>query len=260
MRAVITTLLFALSAIAQQSDPIIETARAGAVHYSQSIPNYLVSRATVRYKAKPAGKLVSLAGVFNWQQTDSVAAEVASQANREVYSDIRINGKPSKELPREGIWSNGEFSTLLDEVLNPAHRAVFKDREFDTAQARPAWRYHFEIDQKHSGWDMIGDSPTSYERVRIAPRYSGSIWIDRETGKVLRIEKSAQSVPRRFPLQLIESSTDYSLVPIGDTNYMLPVHTQTITCTRRDVICYKNETVFENYRKFDASATITYEK
>ena len=86
------------------------------------------------------------------------------------------------------------------------------------------------------------------------------IWIDRETGKVLRIQKSAQKVPRQFPLRLIESSTEYSLVTIGDQNYMLPARTETITCTRQDVTCFKNETIFENYRKFDASAHITYEK
>jgi hypothetical protein len=252
MRAVVTTFLFALAVIAQPSDPVIETARADAARYSQSIPNYLVSRTTTRYRAPVSPT--------NWHQTDSVSAEVISQENREIYSDIRINGKPSKELPREGIWSNGEFSTLLDEILNPKHRAVFKDRAPDTAQSRPAWRYHFEIDQKQSGWDMVGDSDTSYERVRIAPRYSGSIWIDRETGKVLRIEKSARSVPRRFPLQRIESSTDYSPVRVGEATYMLPTHTETVTCTRRDRTCFRNETIFENYRKFEASATVTYEK
>jgi hypothetical protein len=252
MRAVVATLLFVLAALPEQRDPIIEAARADAARYSKSIPNYLVSRTTTRYRSSKTRD--------NWHKTDSVSAEVASQENHEVYSDIRINGKPSKNLPREGVWSNGEFSTLLDEILNPKYRAVFRKREPDTAGSRAAWRYRYSIDEKHSGWDMIGDSPDSWERVRIAPRYSGSIWIDRETGKVLRIEKSAQKVPRRFPLQLIESSTDYSLVTIGEQNYMLPTHTETITCTRRDVICFKNETIFENYRKFGAATHITYEK
>src|SRR3569833_1061648 len=120
MRAAVTTLLFALSAAAaQQPDPIIEAARADSARYSQSIPNYLVSRTTTRYQA-PAGGI-------DWRQTDSVSAEVTSQDKREIYSDVRINGKPSKSLPSEGVWSSGEFSTLLDEILNPQHRAVFKD-------------------------------------------------------------------------------------------------------------------------------------
>jgi len=251
MRAVIATFLIILSAAAQQLDPIIEAARAGAALYSQSIPNYLVTRTTTRYQAP--------VGVIDWKQTDSVSAEVISQENHEVYSDIRIDGKPSKELPREGVWSNGEFSTLLEEILNPKHRAVFKNGQLDATGSRPAWRYRFEIDRKHSGWDMIGDIGP-HLRMSIAPAYAGVIWIDRETGKVLRIEKSARNIPRRFPLQQIESSTDYSLVTIGEQNYMLPTHTETITCTRQDRTCFKNETVFENYRKFDASAHITYEK
>jgi hypothetical protein len=250
MRAVITALLFVLPGLAQQRDPIIDAARADAARYSQSIPNYLVSRTTTRYTSKSRG---------NWRQTDSVSAEVASRENHEVYSNIRIDGKPSKELPREGIWSNGEFSTLLDEILNPNHRAVFKNRELDTIQSRSAWRYRFEIDKKHSGWDMVGDVGP-FRRMRIAPSYSGMIWIDRETGKVLRIEKSTRSMPRQFPLQRVESSTGYSPVTIGEQIYMLPARTETITCTRHDPTCFKNETIFENYRKFDASAHITYEK
>jgi hypothetical protein len=249
MRAA-SIILLAISASAQQPDPTIEAARAQAAQYSKSIPNYLVSRTTTRYSAP--------VGVINWQQTDSISAEVISQENREVYSDIRINGKPSKELPREGIWSNGEFSTLLDEILNPKHRAVFKSRQPDATASRPAWRYRFEIDRKHSGWDMVGDIGP-HLRMSIAPSYAGAIWIDRETGKVLRIEKTARGTPRRFPLQRIESSTDYSLVTIGDQNYMLPTHTETITCTRQDLACYKNVTVFGNYRKFDATTQITYE-
>jgi hypothetical protein len=249
MRAVITAFLFVLAAFAQQRDPVIEAARAEAARYSQSIPNYLVSRTTIRYSSKSGGA---------WRQTDSVSAEVASQENREVYSDIRIDGRPSKALPREGIWSNGEFSTLLDEIFNPKHRADFKNREPDTAQSRPAWRYRFEIDKKHSGWDMAGDVGP-FRRMRVAPSYSGVIWIDRETGKVLRIEKSTHSMPREFPLERVESSTDYSPVTIGEQIYMLPTRTETITCTRHDPTCFKNETTFENYRKFDASAHITYE-
>lgn len=252
MRAAATTLVLAILAAAQQPDPIIEAARAEAARYSQSIPNYLVSRTTARYLSSKSRD--------NWRQTDSVSAQVASQGDHEIYSDIRIDGKPSKALPRDGVWSSGEFSTLLDEILSPKHRAVFKDRELVTMHSRPAWRYRFEIDQKYSGWDMIGDVPDSLKRVRATPRYSGSIWIDQETGKVLRIEKSTRRTPRRFPLQLVESSTDYSPIQIGDASYMLPTHTKTITCTRRDVTCFKNETVFENYRKFDASAHITYEK
>src|SRR6185437_12567773 len=147
MRAVITALLFVLAPLAQQRDPVIEAARTEAARYSRSIPNYLVSRTTTRFTSKSGS---------NWRQTDSVSAEVASQANREVYSNIRIDGKPSKALPREGIWSNGEFSTLLDEILNPKYRAVFKNRELDINQSRAAWRYLFDIDKKHSGWDMVG--------------------------------------------------------------------------------------------------------
>jgi hypothetical protein len=106
---------------------------------------------------------------------------------------------------------------------------------------------------------MVGDVGP-FRRMRIAPSYSGVIWIGRENGKVLRIEKSTRSMPREFPLQRVETSTDSSPVTIGEQINMLPTRTETITCTRHEPTCFKNETIFENYRKFDASAHITYEK
>jgi hypothetical protein len=260
MAVAATSLLLALTVVAQPPDPAIEAARADAARYSQSIPNYLVKRTTSRYRIAPQGKLPPPRSMPEWRPIDSVSAEVASEEGREVYSDIRIDGKPSKALPRDGVWSNGEFSNLLEEVLGPKHAAAFTGPNADTTLPRPAWRYNFAIDQKHSGWDMIGDLRNSYRRMRIAPRYSGMIWIDRETGKVLRVEKSANRLPRQFPLQVVESETDYALVFIGEVSYMLPTHSETITCTRKEVTCFRNETVFENYRKFGASASITFGK
>jgi hypothetical protein len=241
-----------LAAFAQPPDPVIESARAQAARYAQSIPNYIVRRTTTRFQAKSDRDP-------EWRQIDTVSAEVANNNSREDYSDIRIDGKPSKNLPPNGIWSNGEFSTLLEEILAPKHRAVFKSRSADTRQGRLAWRYNFTIDAKHSGWDMVADvSP--FRRMRIAPGYSGVIWIDQQTGNVLRIEKSTRSTPRPFPLQLIQASTDYSPVEIAGQTYMLPTHSETLTCRRDKTECLRNETLFENYRRFGADASITYEK
>lgn len=241
-----------LAAFAQPPDPVIETARAEAARYAQSIPNYIVRRTTTRFQAKSDRDP-------EWHQIDTVSAAVANNNSREEYSDIRIDGKPSKNLPPNGLWSNGEFSTLLEEVLAPKHRAAFTNRSADTWQARPAWRYDFRISASHSGWNMVADVGP-FRRMYIAPAYSGVIWIDQATGKVPRIEKSTRSAPRGFPLQLIQSSTDYSPVEIGGETYMLPTHSETITCRRDKTECLRNVTLFENYRRFGADATIIYEK
>ncbi|HVW08698.1 MAG TPA: hypothetical protein VHC90_08950 [Bryobacteraceae bacterium] len=255
MRAVATTLLFALAAAGQQPDPIIESARADAARYVRSIPNYIVSRTTTRFHAIPHRRQP----ISDWHKIDTVSAEVANQDNRESYSSIEIDGKPSKALPQAGVWSNGEFSLLLDEILNPKHHAIFTARAADDVDSRLAWRYNFTIDAKHSGWNMAADAGL-FRRMYVAPSYSGSIWIDQATGKVLRIEKSTHSTPHSFPIGTVEASTGYSPVEIGGETYMLPTHSQTITCRRDNTECFRNETVFENYRKFEADATITYSK
>src|SRR5262249_5986588 len=160
------------------------------------------------------------------QSLDSVSAEVASEHGKEVYSDIRINDKPATALPQGGVWSAGEFANLLEEILSPRHAAVFTGKRSETRAHLPAWRYNFAIDQAHSGWDMDSKKVGTNMPIRIAPAYSGEIWIDKATSKVLRIEKSASAIPRDFPLESIKASTDYDFVDIGGTQYLLPVQSE----------------------------------
>lgn len=267
--AMITTFaiiaLTALCADAPQQDPVIEAARAEAAEYAASVPDYLVTRTTTRYQRRDVLSThtvgpPSMVTATGWREVDSVSAEVATEHGKEVYSAIKINGKPAKALPQGGVWSAGEFSTLLKEVLAPAHAAVFTGQRADTKARRPAWRYNFAIDPAHSGWDMDARMPGSRAPIHITPAYSGAIWIDRETNKVLRIEKTASGIPKEFPLDVVEAATDYDFVEIGSDHYLLPVSSETVTCLRGGTLCYRNTTVFRNYRKFNADAKISFDQ
>ncbi len=265
-RSLLVCQVIVTAALAQQPlDPVIETAREHAANFARSLPDYIVKRTTTR--SQGTGDRVRDANgvrhypsvkVTNWRTLDKVSATVAVENGKEVYSNISVNGKQAKALPTAGLTSNGEFATLMLEILSPRRGTVFGDRRADTASNRSAYRYEFVVDQAHSDWYIGVDLPAG-RSIHVVPPFDGAIWLDKETGQVLRIEKSARGIGGGFPLDLAEAATDYDFVKIADNTFLLPVHTETVTCPRVGDICYRNETLFQDYSKFAASTNISFD-
>jgi hypothetical protein len=75
---------------------------------------------------------------------------------------------------------------------------------------------------------------------------------------VLRIEIAAEKIPRSFPLDTVESAIDYDFVLIGDMKYLLPTHSEALSCRRGTGDCTRNVIEFRNYKKFGAETNITF--
>ena len=91
------------------------------------------------------------------------------------------------------------------------------------------------------------------------PAYSGTVWIDPASARVMRIEMSARSFPSDFPSDDVESATDYEYVRLGDAKqYLLPVHSESLSCQRGTNDCSRNVIDFRNYRKYTGESTITF--
>jgi len=189
-----------------------------------------------------------------------VSGDVAAAHGAETYTNIKVNGKPVKQLPSAGTWSDGEFSTMLAGILSPKSAARFTDGHADAVGNRTTYRYDFAVAQMHSGWRLeAAHVPGASSVLRYSAAYDGSIWIDTETGQVVRFTVSARDLPPGFPLDTVETSVDYDVVQIGDGTYLLPIHSETVTCERGGNECYRNATVFEEYRKFGADTIITFD-
>jgi hypothetical protein len=85
------------------------------------------------------------------------------------------------------------------------------------------------------------------------------VWIDPASARVMRIEMSARSFPSDFPIDDVESATDYEYIRLGDAKqYLLPVHAETLSCQRGTNDCSRNVIDFRNYRKYTGESTITF--
>jgi hypothetical protein len=229
-------------------DPIITKAREAAFAYSATLPNYLVQQMTTRYQSDHPKS--------GWDALDIVTADLTYQDGRESYKNIKVGNK-SVDKPMDeisGTRSTGEFSTLLEELFEPG-ATKFRSGGQDTIHNRSSYVYSFEVTRELSRWRIEAPSELYY------PATKGSVWIDKETSRVLRIEQQGRAMPALFPFDTIETSVDYDFIRLGTSGpYLLPVESEVLSCQRGTSICSRNKIEFRNYRKFGAQSDITFDK
>jgi hypothetical protein len=131
---------------------------------------------------------------------------------------------------------------------------VFRRSGQGTIRGRAAWVYKFEIPRERSAWRIIAAGQLYY------PAYGGTLWIDPETSRVLRLEQQSRNMPKLFPFDTVESATDYDSVRLAATrSFLLPVNAEVLSCQRGTSHCAKNRIEFRNYRKFGAESDVTFD-
>jgi hypothetical protein len=228
-------------------DPLIRRAADTALEFTETLPSYVCTEMIARYYSdtNPA----------NFHPMDVMSVDVVYENGREDYRNLQINGKPTKKKMEEsgGAWSTGEFGTVLINLFNPATGAKFHFRRDSRAGNVLAKMYDFEVAKENSHWE-VGAGSQKY-----LPAYSGSIWIDPKTARVLRIEMEGKGFPSDFPLDHVESATDYANVRLGDLKeHLLPVHSEILSCERGSNNCSRNVIDFRNYHKYSGESTITF--
>ena len=230
-----------------QEDPAIAKAREVAFEFSDKLPNFFCQQITTRYRTENAKR--------GWDPIDIVTADVTSEDGSETYKNIKVGNKPVNKSMEDigGTTSTGEFSSELLALLQPGSGATFKRNGSDTIAGRNALVYKFEVPREQSTWRVEGPSQLYY------PAYRGTIWIDKESSRVLRVEQEGRNMPLQFVFDTVETSVDYDYVRLGTpTQYLLPVAAEALSCQRGTSFCSRNRIEFRNYRKFEAESSIKF--
>ena len=238
----------AAPAVQRPEEVKLEQARDAAGSFLESLPSYVCKELMTRYQSETHTP--------NWRPLDVVSMALVYEDGRESYRDLAINGKPVKKNIEDlqGSWSTGEFGTVLADVFSPATAADFEYRRESRIGGRTALLYDFKVEREHSHWRIMVASQL------VTPSYKGSVWIDKETSRVLRIEMQTTHMPEAFPSDKVESATDYEFVRIGERQFLLPVHAETLSCQRDSDLCSRNTIDFRNYHKYSGESTITFDK
>ena len=228
---------------------VIEKAREAAGTFLESLPNYVCQEMMTRYQSEGSSK--------NWQPYDVVSMALVYENGHESYRNLQINGKATKKNIEDlsGSWSTGEFGSVLKDVFSPYTGADFEYRKETRVAGRTAMVYDFSVEREHSHWRIMVASQL------ITPPYQGSVWVDKETKRVLRIEMQATHIPDAFPSDKVEMATDYEFVRFGgELQFLVPVHAESLGCQRDTGTCTRNAIDFRNYHKYSGESSITFDK
>jgi len=227
---------------------LIQKAREWIATFSTSLPNYICQQVTTRYQLESKAT--------GWQALDLVSAEVVYENGHEDYRKIAINGKPVNKgmMDIPGSRSTGEYGTTLRSLFYEGTRTHFKASGPARTGGKEAIVYDFRVAQMNSGWEISQGGQS------ITPAYSGSVWIEKGAGHVLRIEMQADQIPKSFPLDKVETVVEYDMVRLTGDSFLLPVHSENLACERGTPYCSRNVIDFRNYHKFGTDSTITFSK
>jgi hypothetical protein len=233
--------------VPRKDEPLIRRAADAAMEFTETLPSYVCIEQVARMQSDSTPA--------NFQPVDLVTMDVLYINGVEDYRNIQINGKKTVKKIEDtgGAWSTGEFGTVLVNLFSPATGATFHFRRDSRAGGVMAKMYDFEVSQETSHW-TIHTAAQKY-----VPAYVGSVWVDPATARVLRIEMEAKGFPAEFPTDHVESAIDFQYIRLGDLKqYLLPVHAETLSCTRGTVQCSRNVIDFKNYHKYTGESTITF--
>ena len=207
------------------------------------MPNFICRQDTSRY----------LGGQHT--PADLISANLRYVDGEESFSDLTRNGKPiSGDMwSLVGLWSSGQLVGNLAAVFDPRNQAVLRFAGDNSAAARSTWVFTYQIAQQNEPlWKLRAGEQLA------APPYEGEIWVDQNSGILLRFRASARDFPKNFLVRSAEMVTDYDSVSLRDgTAFVLPLKSTIIT-RYSEYPATRNVVEFRNYRKFRATARMVF--
>lgn len=230
----------------EEQQRLLDTVREYAKNYTGTLPDFLCLQVTRRY--------YDPSGLEFWQKQDQITARLSYVDDREEYKVILVDDTPTNASmdSLDGATSTGEFGSMLREIFEAGSHASFEWSRWGTLRGRRAHVISYHVPKVGSKWSISWQ-----KRVQITPGYRGLIYVDRNTGMILRLTLEAVDIPPSFPIQEASSVLDYDFTPIAEREYLLPL--KAMVRMREGKLLVKNEVEFRNYRKFSADAVITFD-
>lgn len=245
----------------------LEAARNYVLAYTHNLPNFICTQITNRTisvvggdsAGPPAHKLAGPAGInlrdlsqSAFVSEDSIEEKLTYINWEEHYEVVAINGRKTTRATRQampGAISGGEFGTLLLDIFAPEAHTVFAWERMARLRGRKVQILAFQV-PKEAGMIVAHKNPD----VQVVASYSGEVFVDAETGEVLRMTSHVFGLPVDFPVKLVERSVDYMPVSIEGRIYNLPSHSE--LQMRDSERLYVNKINFKDYHKFTVESTI----
>ena len=248
-----------------EADALLAKARESTASAIDDMPDFVVKQVISRSEA--------FAGTGNWKPIDTVIIATSYSAEKgEQYRVLAINGAPvqsetsSSYANIEGSTTGGEFVDALKKLFAPASKTAFSLLTTDTIRNQPTLVFEYQINIENNRDGGIGfktpNGSGGYSFTSVPAGEKGRIWIDRKSGRVLRISFDATEIPRDFKVRAYTSTIDFDWVDIAGDHVLLPI-TSDNRFTSSDayggqvkLFQDRNFIRFKNYQKFGSEVRI----
>jgi len=232
---------------ASPSDPLIDEARKVVRDYLDELPDFICQQEIQRY--------VDIDGTGAWERADRLVYELTYNRKRESYKPINSVGRPlTRQLDEAGgATSTGDFASSLGSLFDIETKTVFKPAGKELLGKRQTILYDFTVPKETSKQVVKAEGAD-----QLIVGYSGTIWIDAETKKVLRIDQAVNDLPKSYPVSYAERSVDYDFIQLRglDVDFLLPTHAEFTIGNRFQKQHARNVMHFKFYRKFETDVKL----
>jgi VWFA-related protein len=221
-----------------------------ALDLRKKLSNVICERKTRRYWTT---RSASVDDAFYIEHSDVVTVNVSYRDGQEFYSDVRVDGRPVSVNASEpsGIWSHGEFATMLASIFAPASKAPFHYLKETKLHSIPALVLDFKVAAQNNRFYFL----ESRDKIWF-PEYGGKIWVDARTPSLLRLELETTYM-QDYPITRTKDEIDYSNLLLGDgTSMVLPTNSHAVICESGNRNCASSMIKFTNWHRFRATTKI----
>lgn len=228
----------------EETRELIADTRDRALHYVESLPNFMCIEVT-RRSFDPNGS-------GRWKLRDTVTELLRYRDKSESRTMIEIDGKPASAA-REGMsgtFSSGELGGVLRAVFAQKAKADFRWRETDMLATSTVQVFDYHVEQQNSEFSVVG-----MNNLQVMVGFHGQVYIDAAAHNVRRITLIADEMPKDFPTHYTSIAVDYDYVSINNHDYLMPTTAQLrLKQGRHEAVM--NNIEFRSYRRFGSSIRI----
>ncbi|MGC1423241.1 MAG: VWA domain-containing protein [Terracidiphilus sp.] len=232
----------------EEIEKVLADARARAVGYTESLPNFMCVEVTNRS--------VDASGTGNWKHRDTIAELLRYRDKSETHTMLEINGQPSTEdrdalLKQKGsTLSGGELGGVLKAVFAPTAKADFHWKETDALGSGTVQVFDYSVAKDNSMFSVVGSNG-----VQLMVGFRGQVFIDSATHNVRRISLQAEGMPKDFPTQASVMGVDYDYVVINGHDYLMPISAE-VRVRQSHHQAVLNTIEFRDYKKYGSAMKI----
>jgi len=243
---------------------MIERARAKALAYEHSLPDFVCAEVIRRYSQSAptvgynfrGGVDPSAPAKSSWIPTDKLTVILTFFQQKEEHKLIAIDGEPT-DWKYDGLTGGvgaGEFGGTLESIFNPLSQTAFYWKSWKEVRKHRAAIYTYRVETAHSSFVVIDGEPGKTHQAVVG--FHGYLEIDNETGELLRFTYLVDDIPKNVKLDHTSTTVDYDFADVGGRRYLLPAHSISEIYSPR--LPVRTETEFHEYHKFSSDSVIKF--